>query len=207
MIEKTWQTPLTTLLQELDQYIADNRHCEFFWYPRTDTAQVKVINETTEPGQYPLGGEGQRHGWSYEVLPNHRPHKHTEMEYSVPAESGVACMNDIQKLLADTFTNVSWPVEYRTLAQDDVWLSTAYQRPTVTISVHQGIDEPDEAYYRACEEIFLAHGGKPHWGKVNYLDGQQMADLHPRWSDWWRVRDSVDPTSTFLNPYLHSIRP
>ena len=207
LVEKTWQTPLSTLLQELEGYIADNRHCEFFWYPRTDTAQVKVINETTEPGQYPLGGEGQRHGWSYEVLPNHRPHKHTEMEYSVPAESGTACMKDIQKLLADTFTDVSWPVEYRTLAQDDVWLSTAYQRPTVTISVHQGIDEPDEAYYRACEEIFLAHGGKPHWGKVNYLDGQQMADLHPRWSDWWRVRDSVDPTSTFLNPYMHSIRP
>ncbi|MDG1124621.1 MAG: D-arabinono-1,4-lactone oxidase [Pseudomonadales bacterium] len=207
LVEKTWQTPLSTLLQELDGYVANNRHCEFFWYPRTDTAQVKVINVTTEPGKYPLGGEGQRHGWSYEVLPNHRPHKHTEMEYSVPAESGIACMNEIQKLLANTFTDVSWPVEYRTLAEDDVWLSTAYQRPTVTISVHQGIDEPDEAYYRACEEIFLAHGGKPHWGKVNYLNDQQMADLHPRWSDWWRVRDSVDPTGTFLNPYMHSIRP
>ncbi len=207
LVEKTWQTPLSTLLQELDSYIADNRHCEFFWYPRTDTAQVKVINATTEPAQYPLKGEGQRHGWSYEVLPNHRPHKHTEMEYSVPAESGISCMTEIQKLLADKFTDVKWPVEYRTLAQDDVWLSTAYQRPTVTISVHQGIDEPDEAYYRACEEIFLAHGGKPHWGKVNYLNGQQMADLHPRWSDWWRVRDSIDPTGTFLNPYMHSIRP
>ncbi len=207
LVEKTWQTPLSTLLQELDGYIANNRHCEFFWYPRTDNAQVKVINETVEPAQYPLGNEGHRQGWSYEVLPNHRPHKHTEMEYSIPAESGMACMIEIQKLLADTFTDVSWPVEYRTLAEDDVWLSTAYQRATVTISVHQGIDEPDEAYYRACEEVFLAHGGKPHWGKVNYLNAEQMADLHPRWRDWWRVRDNADPSGTFLNPYMHSIRP
>ena len=207
LAEQTWQAPLSTLLEELDSYIANNRHCEFFWHPRTDTTQVKDINATDAPAQYPLGDEGQRQGWSYEVLPNHRPHKHTEMEYSVPAELGITCMAAIQKLLSDKFTNVKWPIEYRTLAQDDVWLSTAYERPTVTISVHQGIDEPDEDYYRACEEIFLAHGGKPHWGKANYLNGKEMAAQHPRWSDWWRVRDSVDPKGTFLNPYMHSIRP
>ncbi|HCD27179.1 MAG TPA: FAD-linked oxidoreductase, partial [Gammaproteobacteria bacterium] len=53
---------------------------------------------------------------------------------------------------------------------------------------------------------FLAYGGKPHWGKVNYLNGEQMAALHPRWQDWWRVRDAIDPQGTFLNAYLESLR-
>jgi FAD/FMN-containing dehydrogenase len=207
LIEKIWQTPLNKALDTLEKHIANNRHCEFFWYPQTDNAQVKIINETSEPAQYPLGREGQRQGWSYEVLPNHRPHKHTEMEYSVPHEQGIECMTAIQKLLTDQFSDIRWPVEYRTLAEDDVWLSTAYKRPTVTISVHQGMDQPDEAYYRACEEIFLSYGGKPHWGKANYLSGQSMAQIHERWQDWWRVRDAVDPKGTFLNPYLQSIRP
>jgi L-gulonolactone oxidase len=88
-----------------------------------------------------------------------------------------------------------------------VWLSTAYERPTVTISVHQGIDEDDEPYFRACEEIFLAYEGRPHWGKLQYLDGRALAARHPRWEDWWRVRDRIDPAGVFLNDFLQSVRP
>lgn len=205
--EQSWKLPLGELLADLDSYISNNRHCEFFWYPQTDSANLKVINITDDAGQYPLGGEGERCGWNYEVLPNHRPHLHTEMEYSVPASSGPACMQAIQNLLNTTFTDVRWPVEYRTLAADDVWMSTAYQRDTVTISVHQGAELPDEAYYRACEEIFLEFDGRPHWGKCNYLSGTQLAGQHAKWQDWWTVRDRVDPQGTFLNPYLTSIRP
>ena len=205
--EQSWKLPLGELLADLDSYVANNRHCEFFWYPQTDSANLKVINTTDDAAQYPLGGEGQRFGWNYEVLPNHRPHLHTEMEYSVPASSGPACMQAIQNLLNTTFTDVRWPVEYRTLAADDVWMSTAYQRDTVTISVHQGAELPDEAYYRACEEIFLEFDGRPHWGKCNYLSGTQLAGQHTKWQDWWTVRDRIDPQGTFLNPYLKSIRP
>ena len=116
-------------------------------------------------------------------------------------------MRAIKLLLEQKFPDVRWPVEYRTLAADDVWLSTAYERATVTISVHQAVDEPDEPYYRACEEIFLNFDGKPHWGKANYLSGEQLAAQHPRWEDWWRVRDRVDPNGVFLNPYMQRIRP
>ena len=204
--ESTWQANLDDALTQFAQHAGENRHHEFFWYPQTDQATCKSINETNAEPVYPLAEEGERCGWSYEVLPNHRPHKHTEMEYSVPAAAGPECMDDIRRLLAARFTDVAWPVEYRTLAADDVWLSTAYERPTVTISVHQDIREDDEPYFRACEEIFLAYEGRPHWGKVNYLSGQQLAERHPRWADWWRVRDSVDPQGTFLNDYLQSIR-
>ncbi len=204
--ERTWQTGLEAALAQFADDAQQHRHLEFFWYPRTDTAQCKSIDETDADPQYPLAQEGERCAWSHEVFPNYRPHKHTEMEYSVPAAAGPDCMAAIARLLQTRFTDVSWPVEYRTVAADDVWLSTAYERDTVTISVHQDIRENDEPYFRACEEIFLAHDGRPHWGKVNYLNGKQLAAAHPRWQDWWRVRDNVDPNGTFLNDYLQSIR-
>jgi len=204
--ETTWQSSLDEALEQFDERASGNRHHEFFWYPQTDSAQCKSINETNEPARYPLDEEGRRCAWSYEVLPNHRPHKHTEMEYSVPAEAAPECMRSIRDLLEQRFTGVAWPVEYRTLAADDVWLSSAYERPTVTISVHQDIREDEEPYFRACEEIFLDYAGRPHWGKVHYLRGEQLAACHPRWQDWWRVRDHIDPKGTFLNDYLQSIR-
>ncbi|MEM7078869.1 MAG: D-arabinono-1,4-lactone oxidase [Pseudomonadota bacterium] len=205
--ERGWREPLDDLLANVEKHVNDNRHFEFFWYPRTDEASAKVINETEDACVYPLAAEGERCAWSHEVLPNHRPHPHTEMEYSIPAAHGPACMRAIAELLEQTFSDIQWPVEYRTLATDDVWLSTACGRDTVTISVHQDVRLDDEPYFRACEEIFLHYEGRPHWGKVNYLNAQQLADLHPHWADWWRVRDAVDPNGTFLNQYLRDLRP
>lgn len=204
--ETAWRTNLEETLETFAQDASQHRHHEFFWYPHSDEARGKSIDRCDDEPHYPLAQEGQRRAWSYEVLPNHRPHKHTEMEYSVPFEAGPACMRDIQHLLRKRFPDVGWPVEYRTLAADDVWLSTAYQRKTVTISVHEDINKDDESYFRACEAIFLNYGGRPHWGKVNYLSGGQLATMHDCWQDWWLVRDSVDPEGTFLNPYFRSIR-
>ena len=88
--EQTWQSEYDKLADEIQRLPDSHRHYEFFWYPGHDTATVKVIDETDTPPEYPVGAEGTRSAWSYEVLPNHRPHKHTEMEYSVPAAEGAA---------------------------------------------------------------------------------------------------------------------
>ena len=207
LAERTWTEPLDDLLPRLPALIAGSRHCEFFWYPDTERAVAKVIDETEDDPVYPLAGEGERRAWSYEVLPNDRPHRHTEMEYSVPAEAGERCLSDIRTLIRQDFPQLRWPVEYRTLAADDVWLSTAHGRATVTISVHEDVREDESRYFRACEEIFLGHGGRPHWGKVHYLDGERLARLHPAWTRWWAVRDAVDPDGLFLNDYLRALRP
>ena len=205
--ERAWTATFDELIPELQELVRQSRHFEFFWYPHDDTAMAKSIDETDAAAEYPLGNEGARTAWSFEVLPNHRPHLHTEMEYSVPAAQGPACLADIRSLIRKEFSDLRWPVEYRTLGADDVWLSCAYERETVTISVHQDINEDDEPYFRACEEIFLDYSGRPHWGKVNYLDAHGMGQAHPRWLDWWRARDAVDSNGTFLNDYLAGLRP
>jgi FAD/FMN-containing dehydrogenase len=203
--QRSWSQGLENLLPEIDSHIAENRHFEFFWYPQTDQAHAKIINETEADCVYPLGDD-ERLAWSYEVLPSHRPVRHTEMEYSIPAEHGIDCLREIQQLLKTRFSDIAWPVEYRTVAADDVWLSAACQRPTVTISVHQDIGADDEPYFRACEAVFSRWGGRPHWGKVNYLSGSELAAIHPQWSHWWQARDAADPEGIFLNDYMRSLQ-
>lgn len=195
------------LLPMIPDLIEGNERFEFFWYPHSDEAIVKTINPESTPPCYPLAQEGARCAWSFEVLPNHRPHLHTEMEYSVPRDVGPACLADIRSLIQRDFPDVSWPVEYRTIAEDDIWLSMANGRDTVSISVHQDINIDEESYYQSCEEIFLSYGGRPHWGKVNYLSGAQLANAYPEWERWWQVRDTFDPQGVFLNGYLDGIRP
>ena len=204
--ERIWREELDAVLERIDELTSATRHFEFFWLHGRSRAACKSLRETAAEPRYPLADEGQRLGWSYQVLANDRPDKHTEMEYSLPAAHGPDCMRALRELIARDFAELAWPLEYRTLAADDVWLSTAYQRPTVTISVHQGIDRDDGELFRACESVFLSFDGRPHWGKVHFLSGRELAALHPRWDDWWHVRDRVDPDGRFLNDYLRALR-
>jgi FAD/FMN-containing dehydrogenase len=205
--ERMWLEEVDAVLERLSDLTTATRHFEFFWMPGSARAACKALDETDEAAVYPLAKEGERLAWSYDVLANDRPDKHTEMEYSVPAEAGPACIRELRELISREFPKLAWPLEYRTLAADDVWLSTAHGRPTVTISVHQGVDQEDEPLFRACEGIFRRYDGRPHWGKVHYLEGDELAECHPRWHDWWRVRDRFDPDDRFLNSFLERLRP
>lgn len=199
--------PFADAEPELADLPERSRHYEFFWLPDRDLVVEKFIDETDDEPVHPIGPEGRRVGWSHEVLPSHRPWPHTEMEYSVPLDAGPTVMAAIRTLVMTEFADMPWAIEYRTVAADEVWLSTAYRRPTVTISLHHDVAADEEPFYRRAEQIFAAHDGRPHWGKVNHLDGGQLGALHERWNDWWRARDQLDPGGTFLNPYLRSIRP
>ncbi len=205
--EVSWRADLEDFLDDIPDLCQQHQRFEFFWYPQSNEATIKTIEQLDADPVYPLAEEGQRQAYSFEVLPNHRPHLHTEMEYSIPEEQGTECLQAIVSLLRTKFSEISWPVEYRTVASDDVWLSMAYKRPTVTISVHQGVREEEEEYFRACEEIFRHYDGRPHWGKVNYIGSKEFASIYPHWDNWWRVRDEFDPEMIFLNKWAKSIRP
>lgn len=204
--ETGWTATLDETLETLGSVVNDHRHFEFFWFPTTDQAVIKATNETDDPAEYPLADEGHRCGWSHEVLSNSRTWPHSEMEYAVARDDGPACLAAIRDLLRRDFPDMAFPVEYRTVAADDVWLSVAYERPTATISVHMDARHDDEPLFRACEEIFTSFDGRPHWGKVHYRSGADLAALHDRWNDWWRVRDHIDPSGVFLNDHLRSQR-
>jgi len=197
--ERLWRQDTEAVLAQLDELVAATRHFEFFWFGAGDWCACKSLAETDEaPG--PI--EGRRHervDWSHRIFPSLRDERHTEMEYAVPAEAGPECFGEIRRMLLDRFAEVAWPVEYRTLAKDDVWMSPAYGRETVTISVHH--DPPpadDRRFFGAAEEVFAAYDGRPHWGKVHFRPPQELARLHTCWDQWWAVRDSWDPEGRFL---------
>ncbi len=206
LAEKQWRVAYDELRPSIDELSDGHRHFEFFWFPHNDVAHPKCTDVTDEPAVYPVPVEGERCNWSYEVLPNHRPHLHTEMEYSVPVEQSLDCLDEIRALMRKDFPDVRWPVEYRRVAEDDVAMSQAHGRIAATISVHQGNGLPAEPFFRACEAIFLRYEGRPHWGKVHYLDGPQLAQATPGWNEWWAQRDAADPAGMFLNDRLRSWR-
>lgn len=206
LAETAWRTDLATIRSEIAERIERHRHFEFFWYSSRDLAFAKAIDPTDAPAEYPLADEGSRVAWNYEVLPNHRPRLHTELEYAVPLDRALDCVDELAAMLRADFPDLGWPIEFRTLAADDVWLSVAHDRDVATISIHEGVDHDAEPLFRASEAIMRRYDGRPHWGKCHFLDGDELASIHPAWNEWWAVRDAVDPDGVFLNDTLAAWR-
>jgi FAD/FMN-containing dehydrogenase len=101
--------------------------------------------------------------------------------------------------------DVLWPIEYRTIAADDAFLSPHSGRPSVTISLHQAADLPHEPFFRDAERVLREHGGRPHWGKWHSLDARELQDLYPEWDRFRDVRERLDPAGTFLNEHLRRV--
>ena len=123
--EKLWLEDLDAVLQRVEELAQDHRHFEFFWMPGSERAACKTLIETEADPVYPLAKEGKRTAWSYEVLANERNERHSEMEYSLPKENGPACLRELRDMLARDFPDLAWPIEYRSVKEDDIWISSA----------------------------------------------------------------------------------
>jgi L-gulonolactone oxidase len=205
--ERVWFGDGAAVLNTLDAHIAATRHYEFFWYPHRDLVEHKALAETEAPPDPLPDRKRERIDHWNRVLPSRREVQFNEMEYSLPAAAGPIAFAQLRAHMLERWADVAWPVEYRTVAADDLWLSPHSGRESVTISVHQGADLPCDEMFAGTETILRDHGGRPHWGKVNTATPADLANCYPRWGDWWAIRDRLDPADTFLNPYLESLRP
>jgi len=203
--ERVWKSDTEACLAELDANIAAHRHFEFWWYPHRDYAEQKALQPTEADAATVAGRKGERIDWSARILPSVRELKFNEMEYSVPAAAGPACFRAVRERMRSRWPDVVWPVEYRTLAPDSAWLSTAHARETVTISLHQDAKLDCDAFFADCESVFRDHEGRPHWGKLHRRKPAELARLYPEWQRFRRLRAELDPAGTFANPYLREL--
>ena len=142
---------------------------------------------------------------SYAVFCTPRRVRFVEMEYAVPRAALPDVVRELKRFVDTEREPVSFPVELRVAAADDVWLSTAHGRDTAYVAVHQSPRLPHERWFAHAEQVAGAVGGRPHWGKLHGLDAQVLAGRYPRFADAVALRREVDPESRFGNPYLDRV--
>ncbi len=143
--------------------------------------------------------------WSYEAFPSPRTVRFNEMEYAVPRESGPECLKEIVAAIRAKNINTGFPIEYRTVAADDVWLSPFYQRDSATIAVHQYHRVDTAKLFDICEAIFRRYEGRPHWGKRHTCTAADLESLYPKFNDFRTLRGRLDPSGKFLNAHLRAM--
>ncbi|HEY5047648.1 MAG TPA: D-arabinono-1,4-lactone oxidase [Rhizomicrobium sp.] len=143
--------------------------------------------------------------WSHEIFPSPRPIRFNEMEYAVPYARGADCVREIAETVRKKRINTGFPIEFRSVAADDAWLSPFYRRESATIAVHQYYKVDPTKLFDACEVVFREYQGRPHWGKRHSRTAEQLRKLYPEFDRFLALRRRLDPAGKFLNPYLKTM--
>lgn len=143
--------------------------------------------------------------WSSRIFPSERNTRFNEMEYQVPAELGLECLAEIIATLQQHNAPVFFPIEYRYVKGDDIWLSPFYQRDSASISIHQYHKQDHREIFKLVEPIFWKYEGRPHWGKLHTLSAAELKPLYPRWDEFMTLRQILDPSQKWINPHLNSL--
>lgn len=139
------------------------------------------------------------------VFVTNRTVRFREQEYAIPRAAVPDALAEVKTLIERKGWRISFPVEVRSAAADDNWLSTAYGRESGYIAVHRYYREDPTEYFRAVEDIMAAYDGRPHWGKMHTRDAEALRELYPRFDDFLAVRDRLDPDRRFENAYLRRV--
>lgn len=151
-----------------------------------------------------IAGSNEVTDRSDRIFATRRLVRFTEMEYAVPRELTATAVRRVLALIEERGFRIPFPIEVRTVAQDDAFLSPVQGRPSGYVAVHMFKGMEWRPYFRAVEQIMDELGGRPHWGKRHF---QTAATLRPRYPDWDRfqaVRARFDPDGRFVN--MHTDR-
>jgi FAD-linked oxidoreductase len=175
-----------SVFEGLNRVVARKRS----WIPRVNSVAASVLSAREYVDD------------SYNVFVSSRTVRFRESEFAMPREALPSVLTDLKAWFGAGHENISFPIEVRFTAADDVWMSTGHDRPNCYVAVHQYWRSDYQAYFTAAQDIFTAHEGRPHWGKIHTLDAAYFAKTYKRFEDFVNVRDELDPNRTFSNDYL-----
>ena len=141
-------------------------------------------------------------GGSPTVYGNRRTVRFNEMEYTVDAKDGMACLEEVCDTLRKEDINVFFPIEFRYVGRDNRLLSMFHERDGASLSIHQYFAQDYHKVFTPVEPILNRYAGRPHWGKLHSLGRAQLSELYPAFERFQRVRKELDPQGRMLNPHL-----
>lgn len=144
----------------------------------------------------------------YERLPHFRmnftPSSGAELqtEYFVPRDRAYEAILAVEQL-RDHITPHLFITELRTIAADNLWISMAYQRPSMAIHFTWKPEWPEvKEVLPLIEEKLAPFNARPHWAKLFTMQPSRLQHLYPKMPDYQALLKHHDPQAKFRNQYI-----
>jgi hypothetical protein len=152
-----------------------------------------------------LAGRSERVDRSAAIFASPRLVRFTEMEYALPREHTPQAVARVLEMIEQRGLAVPFPIEVRTVAPDDAFLSTAAGRDSGFVAVHMFEGMEWQPYFRAVEAIMDELGGRPHWGKRHFQTAETLCSRYPDWERFQAVRARLDRRGRFANEWTDRV--
>jgi FAD-linked oxidoreductase len=152
-----------------------------------------------------LAGRSERVERSSAIFASPRLVRFTEMEYALPRERTPEAVAAVMEMIEQRGFAVPFPIEVRTVASDDAFLSTAGERDSGFVAVHMFEGMQWRPYFEAVEAIMDRLGGRPHWGKRHFQTAATLRPRYPGWDRFQAVRARLDPDGRFANAWTERV--
>ena len=130
--------------------------------------------------------------------------KELQSEYFVPRRNAVDAILAVERL-RDQISPHLLISEIRTIAADELWMSTAYQRPSVAIHFTWKQDWPAvQKLLPLIEKELGPYDPRPHWGKLFAIPPAVLRSRYARIEDFRRLASKYDPKGKFRNEFLNT---
>jgi xylitol oxidase len=125
-----------------------------------------------------------------------------QTEYFVARRHAVPALRAVERL-REQLKPILWLSEVRTVAADDLWLSTAYGQDVVAIHFNWHKDWPGvNAFLPVLEDALSSFEPRPHWGKLFRTPAAQVQAAYPRLTEFRSLANALDPEGKFRNDYV-----
>jgi len=133
------------------------------------------------------------------------PPVHAESEWAFDLADAKSLLREYRRLFVDGSHTFNFLQEIRFTRADELWLSPAYRRDSLWLSLYN-IDRRGWSEQLARFEAFArAHGGRPHWGKEATFDRAYLRGQYARLDDFAELAARYDPDHKFRNAWLDGI--
>ncbi len=96
-----------------------------------------------------------------------------------------------------------WISEIRTVAADDLWMSTAFGADTICLHTSFRNDQAAvDQILPVIEEALGPFAPRPHWGKVFAATAGELAPRYSRMTDFRELVHRLDPRGAFRSDFL-----
>lgn len=177
---------------------------EFYGAKRATEKLHPVTGHSAESCTEQMGIPGP---W-YERLPHFKmgftPSSGRELqtEYLLPREHGYEAIMAVEKL-KDRITPHLFVTELRTIAADNLWMSTAYQRDS--LAIHFTWKPEWDAVKQILPQVeaqLKPFAPRPHWAKLFTVPPQQLQAEYARLGDFKTLLQRHDPGGKFRNEFI-----
>jgi FAD-linked oxidoreductase len=186
----------------LDDEFLSNR--AFGWTVELGKRRPSLIPGLNRVASRALGSR-QFTDLSYKVFTSPRRVRFREMELAIPRQNAVEAIREVTKALDKSGMTIAFPVELRVAAADDIPLSMASGRDSAYLAFHVPAAVDHEAYFALMAKVLEPYGYRPHWGKLHSLDAELLRTRYPRFDEFVRLRNRMDPDGVFANAYLDKV--